>query len=175
MNCPDCGYDNIEGQPLCESCGGDLTTVQEATSHSLLEANILESSLSRLGPREPMMVGPDATVEDAVSRMAKENIGAILVGTPSNVLGIFTERDLMMDIALRWDEVRTQPITKFMTHEPEQLEQSTPIAYAINRMAIRDCRHIPVVQNYHTTGMISVRDVLDYVCEWYPKEVAAEV
>jgi CBS domain-containing protein len=168
MICPDCQHDNIPGVDDCASCGQDLTGFDEPVGNSPLEATIMESSIERLHPRPPVIVPPDPTVAEAITTLCDRHIGCLLVGEPDNLRGIFSERDALLRIAHRFDAVSSQPIADFMTSDPETLEVDVPIAFALNRMSSGDYRHIPVTRDGRVEGVISIRDVLRFLSEWYP-------
>lgn len=172
MICPYCEHDNVPGEACCEGCSQDLTTVEGAGGRSPVESSILAAPLSKLEPKPPVVVPPDATVAETIEELVRQRIGCALVGTPSQIIGVFSERDALLRVAERYDEIATRPVCEFMTTEPETLEASTPIAYALNRMSVGDFRHLPVEQGGRIVGVISLRDVLDYVCGWYPDLIA---
>ena len=60
-----------------------------------------------------------------------------------------------------------------MTTEPETLEADAPIAFALNKMSSGDYRHVPVMRDGHVEGVVSLRDVLRFLSEWYPDLIPA--
>ena len=55
-----------------------------------------------------------------------------------------------------------------MTSDPETLEADVPIAFAVNKMYSGDYRHVPITRGGRVEGVISLRDVLRFLGEWYP-------
>jgi len=104
--------------------------------------------------------------------LAEHNVGCVLVVFCDVPVGIFSERDLLMRIGDRLDELGDHPIRHFMTPAPETLSPDASIAFALNRMALCDFRHIPIEQNERPVGVISVRDVLRYVGQQFPEILA---
>ena len=168
MICPYCSHDNVEGADTCESCSQDLTAYDEPAGSTPIEASILREPLARFEPRPPVIVSPDTPVRDAVQRICEHRIGCVLVGTPESVVGIFSERDVLLRIADRYEERASQPVSEFMTHDPECLSADTPIAYALNRMSLGDFRHLPIEQDGTIVGMVSLRDVVGFLSTWCP-------
>ena len=78
-----------------------------------------------------------------------------------------------MRLADRYADVSGEPVTEFMTPNPETLDVSSPIAYALNRMSTGDFRHLPVTNAGQLVGIISLRDVLGFLSEWYPDLIPA--
>jgi CBS domain-containing protein len=174
MLCPSCGYDNIDGVDTCENCTEDLTALDAPVADSAIEASIMKESLAALKPKKPIMVGPDTTVAEAVAELCKHNIGCVLVGDADHVQGILSERDVLLRVADRYEQVAGEPVSAYMTPEPQMLDLETPIAFALNRMAIGDFRHVPVTSKGRLVGIISVRDLLSFLSEWYPDLLVAK-
>ncbi len=173
MICPSCDFENIEGTDECENCMQPLTDLEHATGSSPIERSLTESTLESLHPNPPILVAPDTTVAEAVETMASRNIGCVIVGSLEDVVGILTERDLLMRLADRYADVSGEPVTEFMTPNPETLDVASPIAYALNRMSTGDFRHLPVTNAGQLVGIISLRDVLGFLSEWYPDLIPA--
>lgn len=170
MECPFCDHVNIDGVDVCEVCHNALTDV---TRPAGFEAGIAEAircePLSSLSPTPAVTISPNATVAEAVQVLAERNIGCILVVWANALLGIFSERDVLMRIGDRYEEVAREPIRHFMTPAPETLTAEDSIAFALNRMDINDFRHIPIEENERAVGVVSVRDVLAYVTQHFPE------
>jgi CBS domain-containing protein len=92
----------------------------------------------------------------------------VLVGTPDDLLGIFSERDLLLRVADRYEMVRDQPVSEFMTRDPETVAADAPITFALNRMEVGDFRHVPVTRAGRLCGVISTRDVVEFLAQRYP-------
>ncbi len=173
MICPDCKHDNIPGADACENCGQDLTALDTPGSRTELEASLTEISVEKLSPKTPVLVPARATVSDALTVMRDRRIGAVLIGTSDEIVGIFSERDVLLRIADRYQEVKSSPITEFMTANPETLELDAPIAFALNKMEVGDFRHLPITRDGLLVGVISLRDVLAFLSAEYPDLIPA--
>jgi len=168
MICPSCGYLNLAGADFCESCENSLTDV-ELTSRpaTVLEESIQSDRVSALDPAAPIAVEPSTTLRDVIRLLADHNIGCVLVVFGGAPVGIFSERDALMRIGDRLDELADHPIRHFMTPAPEMLAPDDSVALALNRMAVGDFRHVPVEAGERTVGIISVRDVLRYTTQQF--------
>jgi len=148
----------------------------------LLEAPVAEDRLKdslerelisalRLGPA--ITVRDDATLQDAVDNLQHHHIGCVLVAGPDGTLeGIFTERDLLNRVAgkkLDWCECR---VSDFMTRNPETLRPDDRIVWALNLMHMGGYRHVPLVdEQNHPVGVISVKDIVEYIIDLFPAAV----
>ena len=87
-------------------------------------------------------------------------------------MGIFTERDVLLRIVDRGKNPATLPLSEAMTPDPDVLSVNATVAYALNRMSVGGFRHVPVVDAEHRPAfVVSVRDVVEYLVEAFPREV----
>lgn len=135
-----------------------------------LRGAIVETPISDLSLREPILVSPADTVADAVKSMNDHHTGCVLIGREGKLLGIFTERDVLTKGLFRVDS-HTVAVESVMTPNPETLEPDNSIAYAINKMSVGGYRHIPIVEGDKPIGVLSVRDIVDYLVELFPENV----
>lgn len=173
MLCPYCGFENIVGADTCEGCSQDLTSLENHGPQSDMEQSILVTSLAHLGPKIPVIVSPTISVENVISILQENHIGCVLVGSSDRIVGIFSERDALNKVAGRFKEVAPQPISRFMTSDPETLDANTPIAFAINEMSVGHFRHLPVTYKGKLEGVISIRDMLQFLSSKFPDLIHA--
>jgi len=158
MHCPDCGYDNIPGADHCDKCGQALTRLQVHGSE--MERAIASHPVSVLAMKNPVSVHPDATVRSAVEEMVRDRIGCVLVTNGTDLVGIFTERDVLNRVSPDRAAL-DQPVARYMTSSPMVLKTNDSIAYALHAMSVNGYRHLPVVDEAgHAVSIISARDVL---------------
>jgi len=148
--------------------------LDDLNTRSAMEESIMETPLSELSTKSPVIVVPETTVAEVIGKFRKLSIGCVLVGSVEKVVGIFSERDVLMRLADRYEEASMLPISRFMTSDPEQLDVSAPIAFALDRMSVGGFRHFPVTRNGRLEGIISVRDILRFLSEWYPELIPAK-
>lgn len=122
----------------------------------------------------PVTVAPDVTVARALDLMVKKRVSAVMVvdkRAPRRLVGIFTERDWL----LRSRDTRApgrQAVRKVMTPSPETLKVTDGVAYALNKMSVGRFRHVPVVDGRGVpVGMVTTRDLVDFIVELCPEEV----
>ena len=134
------------------------------------ENEFLGMTISQLQPRPPVLVDATATVADAVLAMNVNHTGCVLVQREGQLIGIFTERDVLTKDFFRADS-HTVAVETVMTKNPETLEPSNSIAFALNKMSVGGYRHIPIVEGGRPVGVLSVRDVVDFLVELFPEDV----
>ena len=131
---------------------------------------ILETPISELPLRDPILISATSTVADAVKSMNDHHTGCVLVGKDGKLIGIFTERDVLTKDFFRADS-HTVSVESVMTPKPETLEPDDSIAFALNKMSVGGYRHIPIVDAGKPVGVLSVRDIVDFLVDLFPGDV----
>jgi CBS domain-containing protein len=114
-------------------------------------------------------LAPAATVREAIRVMREHRIGCVLVVEEERLVGIITERDLLLKVE---DADLGRPIQALMTPDPEVLTLDDPIVYALNKMSVGGFRHVPLVDDARRpVGIVSVKDIIDYIADFFPNDV----
>jgi CBS domain-containing protein len=133
---------------------------------------IAATAVTEIDIREPVRVTPDTTLIDVVTRLREKRRGAAIIEEGGKVVGIFTERDLM----LRVDHTSGQgwhkkPVRDFMTKNVVMVSARDSIATAVQKMKSGEFRHLPIdLGSGKPVGLVSIRDILAYIAEHYPAE-----
>ena len=105
-------------------------------------------------------VNPDSSVRDAVSMMADRNIGAVAVTEGDSLVGIFTERDLMVRVVNAGLDPETTRVEAVMTRNIISIGPDDNFDDCVITMKIKGFRHMPVLEDGKLIGMLSFRDLL---------------
>ena len=110
-------------------------------------------------------------VRDALALMRRERCRAVLVTEGEQLVGIFTERDVMRRVVL--DEVALDgPVEAVMTHNPITVAPETSAAAALWLMDDHHFRNLPVVDvQGRILGDMTHAAVISYLASRYPEEV----
>ncbi len=115
---------------------------------------------------EGQLISENDSVAEAASMLANLRTGCVLVEREGKLAGIFTERDFLVRVVAEARDPNALSVGEVMTSDPECVEELTPVAYAINRMAIGGYRNIPVVtREQRPLGVVTVFDVIDYLMD----------
>lgn len=164
MICPNCGHDNLPGGEECSSCQQDLTQLDRPTANNRVEQSLMDDRVGLLKPRKSVTVRPATTVREAMQTMLGSGVGSLLVvDTAGQLLGVFTERDLLTKVAGLAAGWADRPVEAFMTPKPETVTLNDTLAFALHKMDIGGYRHLPVVRAGKPEGVISVRDMLRHI------------
>lgn len=107
---------------------------------------------------EAQTVDPTATVAEAARRMAAAGVGSLAVMQGGRLIGIFTERDLLVAVA-QGEDVDTHVVGNAMTASPDVAAPDVDVETAARWMVETGYRHLPVVGD-DLAGIISIRDLM---------------
>jgi signal-transduction protein with cAMP-binding, CBS, and nucleotidyltransferase domain len=151
----------------------DLRYEDETTPHKILDARMFKDPIKILHLRAGHVGIPLGTTIGEAARVMKERrIGCVLVEDQGKLAGIFTERDILTKlVGTGYDPAKVQ-VDGVMTRNPEALTQDDPIAFAMQIMSVGGFRHVPLVDaDRRPVGILSVKDIVDYIVEHFPGEV----
>jgi CBS domain-containing protein len=163
--CPFCSEENIDGVDECAECGQPLDFLSKPRPSSSIERSLTKDRVYMLSPQKPVAVDAATPVRDVLKLLADHKIGCVVVVQNHEMVGIFTERDALMRLNTEAAALGDRPIADFMTPSPETVDLDASIAFALHKMDIGGYRHIPVLSDGKTSGVISVRDILRYITE----------
>ncbi len=113
--------------------------------------------------RELLTIEPEATLAEAAKRMAARGVGAVVVLEGERLAGILTERDLLKAVAAGSHE--SARVSQWMTRHPETIEPNDDTDHAAALMIHGGFRHLPVVDEGRTVGILSIRDLMRVALE----------
>lgn len=140
-----------------------------------LTNEVFEAPVEELRMPRAIAMNEKSNISDVVKMMQKKRIGSIILTDDEGILsGIVTERDILLKVVGIFDkaELEKTPISKVMTEEPQTLRAGDEIAYVMNNMHAGGYRHIPIVnQEGEPLSIISIKDVLTYILDFFPSDV----
>jgi CBS domain-containing protein len=138
-----------------------------------LEGALLNDTVRLLAPSEPIRLTAEATVQDAIDVMvAQHRAAVVVVDAESRLIGIFTERDVLIRVLGEGRDPRTTTLGSVMTGRPEALSPQDRICFAVNRMSTAGFRTIPLVDaEGRPIGIVTVNDVVKWLAEIFPEAV----
>ncbi|MDJ0944830.1 MAG: CBS domain-containing protein [Kiloniellales bacterium] len=101
-----------------------------------------------------------ATVREACRLMAEQRVGAVLILEGSTLQGIFTERDALNRVLAAARDPDTTRLFEVMTEKLVTLGPNAAAVDALRLMSEIGFRHLPVVEDDHIYGIISLRDFI---------------
>lgn len=105
-------------------------------------------------------VTPDDPVMKAVDIMSEHNIGSVVVvGPKREVLGIITERDLIVRVLAKRLDPTSVKAMDIMSRPVITIEPDAPLSEVVSIMKEKGVGHVPVVENGRVVGIIAEGDI----------------
>ncbi len=108
---------------------------------------------------------PDATVYEALQKMAAEGIGALVVLEGERLVGIMSERDYARKVILKDRTSKETPVRDIMTADVLCIPPTVLVDACMSLMTDKRIRHLVVMDEGRLLGVISIGDVVKAVIE----------
>lgn len=108
-------------------------------------------------------ISPDATVFQAVARMAEEDIGALAVTDGRRLVGIFSERDYARKVILLGRSSKDTMVWEAMTQPPGCVTPDVSVEDCMRLMITQRNRHLLVLDHGELAGIVSIGDLVNWI------------
>lgn len=136
-----------------------------------LEISLLSEKVSQLDLKEFISIKSGTTVRSTIDKMRAEEHNCAFVMKDGDLVGIFTDRDVMRSVVDRPD-VWDHPIDELMTHDPQWIGGDQEVGDALEMMDRLHFRNIPVKDNQgEVVGNLTHFSLIRYLGDLFPKEV----
>ncbi len=110
-------------------------------------------------------IAPNASVFEALERMAEYDVGALVVLEQGELAGLISERDYARKIILLGKSSKETRVREIMTETVETVDSQQKMSDCMNKMTQKRIRHLPVLENGQLAGIISIGDVVKAIIE----------
>lgn len=169
VKCPYCGHENIQGSDHCEKCLHSFTQkdVPQPGKEKLQKTLMTERVADFISKVPPIIVEPETSVQEVIDEMHRHPTkGCVLIcDGQKKLIGIASIRDMLLKVAGKLSEKdrKAVAVRTIMTSKPEVLDYDAPLSYAVHKMSIGKFRHVPVVKDGVPVGVVSTRDIIEYL------------
>jgi CBS domain-containing protein len=108
-------------------------------------------------------IAPDATVYEALEKMAEHDVGALVVLDGATLSGVISERDYARKVILRDRSSKEMKVHEIMSSPAVTVSLGTTIDGCMARMTDTRCRHLPVVDGESVVGLVSIGDLVNWM------------
>lgn len=116
---------------------------------------------------------PSATLAGAVALLAEKRIGAVPVVEGEEVVGVFSERDVVYCLAAKGAAALDLTVGEVMTAPARTVSPEEPVLGALSLMTLRRIRHLPVLDGARLVGFVSIGDLVKHRIDRIEQEAAA--
>ncbi len=110
-------------------------------------------------------VAPEATVYEALQKMAEEGIGALVILEAGELAGIVSERDYARKVILTGRHSRETPVRDIMTENVICVSSDLRVDASLSIMTKKCVRHLVVRDDGKISGLISIGDVVKAIID----------
>ncbi len=112
-------------------------------------------------PGQLVWVGKGATVQETVQAMVDARHGAAVVLEGTQLLGVFTERDVVRRVVHKGLDPKTTPVAEVMTRQVITVREDDDRSSVLKLMNEHHIRHLPVVDaEGRVLTIVSIRQLL---------------
>jgi CBS domain-containing protein len=104
-------------------------------------------------------LNPEANLIEAAQLMQKHDVGVLPVCQGDNVLGIVTDRDIVVRNIAHGKDPKTTPVKNVMTSDVQMVSPEMNLNQAAEVMANHQVRRLPVIENNRIVGMVALGDL----------------
>jgi phosphoserine phosphatase RsbU/P len=121
---------------------------------------------------EPVLVPPSCPIRDVLALLNRYRVGAVVVVSPDQELvGIFTERDLLRRVTVAEVGWRELPVSDWMTSKPHAVGPELGWEDVTSLMDRLRVRHLPVVEGGRVIGIVSTRMLMSRRTEYLNRQI----
>ena len=110
-------------------------------------------------------VAPEASVYEALQKMAQEGIGALAVLDDGGLVGIVSERDYARKVILTGRDSRDTPVRDIMTENVICVSSELRVDASMSIMTEKCVRHLVIRDDGNINGLISIGDVVKAIID----------
>jgi CBS domain-containing protein len=108
----------------------------------------------------PATVSQKDSIRDAARIMASEDTGVVPVVDGRKIVGLVTDRDIVIRCVAEGKDTATAKVKECMTQSVRSVKEDTPVAEVLTMMSNAQIRRVPVVNNIdELVGIVSIGDI----------------
>ncbi|MEP7003594.1 MAG: CBS domain-containing protein [Chloroflexota bacterium] len=106
--------------------------------------------------RDPATLRPESTCSEAAGLMKREDCGSLPVVKDGKLVGILTDRDIVIRGLAGGKDLKHLPISEIMTADPSTVSPDMNAEDASKMMSEKQVRRLPVVQDGRLVGIVVI-------------------
>lgn len=110
-------------------------------------------------------IAPQASVYEALQKMANRELGALIVFEGGGICGLFSERDYARKVILQGRLSKETQVQEIMTRRVITVEPEQTVEACMVLMTDKHIRHLPVIEEGRLIGIVSIGDIVKALIE----------
>jgi CBS domain-containing protein len=119
----------------------------------------MAQSISEVMTPNPVTIPADMSAVNAAELMRDRDIGDVIVMEQNRVVGIITDRDIVVRVVASGQEPAKAKLADICSKELHTVKPTDPVEVAINLMREKAVRRILVVEDDSPVGIVSIGDL----------------
>lgn len=129
-----------------------------------LERALAEQTAAAIQSTPYASVAPDTPVGEALQRLAGLQVACLVVESEGKLAGLFSDRNVLDNVALEFDAVKDLPVSAVMASDPVFVYDTDSAAAVLHVMAVSGHRHVPVVRRDRSiVGIVSPQRITQFL------------
>jgi CBS domain-containing protein len=117
------------------------------------------TSIKEVMTRDVRACEPNATVADAAKVMAQEDVGPVPIVEDGRLVGIVTDRDIVVRVVAEGRDPNATTVKEIASTDLVTVAPGDDLDEALNLLAERQVRRLPVVEGDRLVGIVAQADV----------------
>jgi len=113
--------------------------------------------------REVYSIDQEATAFEALEKMVRHDVGALVVTSAGRTVGVFSERDFLRRIALRGHDPEGVRVADVMTQRLICADPRETVEDCMAIMTQEHIRHLPIIEGEKLVGLVSIGDLVKHL------------
>ncbi len=114
-------------------------------------------------------------VAEAAKVMARENVGSVPVVEGGRLVGVVTDRDLVVRLLAEGRDPQSTTVGEVASSQPVTLSPDDGLDQALQLLARHQVRRLPVVEGERLVGIVAQADIARHADEVHTGEVVEEI
>jgi CBS domain-containing protein len=129
-------------------------------------------TLLKIKGSDVVSTSPSTTIFDAVKQMEDSRIGSLpVIDSTGKLVGMLTERDCLRRVLLKERPLRTVTVAEVMSTPVITVQATEIIESCMKLMTEKRLRHLPVMEHSKLVGIISIGDVVKFLCSEQEQDI----